>query len=294
MTVGDGPRRHRLRWGPAALTVAALVALLAVAVIVRPGADPVPLGADGSAGGDQPSVTPPARAYPGPESTGTTIEPRSARPGGTLDRPGAVTEDVVLEGDVELRGDRQVLRNVRVEGRVLVTGHDITVEDSEIGSLSISGAQRFTGRRLEIFGFLGSDGVHITSDRGRVQDVLIEDSWIHSPQLAEGSHYDGVQVRGVDRLTLRGNRIDLGEHDPRMTAAVFLQEANGGNTEVLIADNWLGGGGYTLYLGGDGVTVTGNVFGTNAAYGLLYPDTRPTRFTASGNRWEDGDPVDLQ
>lgn len=207
-------------------------------------------------------------------------------------RDGLVLQDVTIDGSIELTGDNQTLRNVVVAGRVLVKGDSVTIEDSSVGALSVSGASGFVARRLEVFGLEGSDGIHITSDTGRVTDALIEDSWIHSPQVTADSHYDGIQVRGVDGLTIRGSYIDLGPYRPQYTAAVFVEDANGGNTRVLIEDSWINGGGYTVSLAGTDVVLRNNVFGPDAEFGLRYPND--TRIDASGNILQStGEPADL-
>ncbi len=212
---------------------------------------------------------------------------------GTFDEDGLVLDGVTISGDVLLTGSDQTLRNSRVDGHVIVRGTDVTLEDSELGALSISGAQGVVASRLEIFGLLGSDGFHVTSDVGPVRDVVIEDSWVHSPSVTPESHYDGIQVRGVQGLEIRGNYFDLGPWEEPYTSAILLQQANGGNSDVLIDGNWIDGGGFALYVGGADVVVTNNKFGRNANWGLLHGDADP--FTEEGNTWADtGEAVTLQ
>jgi len=244
-----------------------------------------------------PEAPPPPRGnlgpVAGPDTTGVTPG-RSLSPhgGGELSDDGLVLEGVHVTGDLVLTGHGQRLRDVRVEGKLSLRGTDIVVEDSEVGSLSVSGGTGITVRRVEVFGLAGEDGIHVSSSRRRVQDVLIEGCWIHSPQVLPGSHYDGIQVRGVDRLTLRGNTFDLGPWIDRFNAAVFLEDANGGNDDVLVEDNWINGGGFAVYVFGTNVRLVDNRFGPDARWGLLYPDSVP--FTASGNVWaDDGSPADL-
>lgn len=237
------------------------------------------------------SASPPIAGRPGDESTGTS-DATALRPhaGGTLDEDGLVLEDVLISEDVILSGSGQTLRNVRVEGQVRITGGGTLIEDTEVGALIISGGTDVAVRRLEVFGHLGKDGMHVSSDTGRAADITIEDSWIHSPAITPESHYDGIQVRGVDRLVLRGNHFDLGEFQPELNAAIFLQDANGGNADVLIEGNWIGGGGYTLYLFGDGIVVRDNIFGPDGEYGLRYPEGGPVE--QSDNIWlDDGSPA---
>ena len=131
-----------------------------------------------------------------------------------------------------------------------------------------------------------------SGDGPRAADVLIEGSWVHSPQVEADSHYDGIQVRGVDHLTLRGNTFDLGPWNERYNAAIFLEEANGGNVDVLVERNTVNGGGYALYVAGQGVRLIDNRFGRDANWGLLYPEHPP--FEESGSAWaDDGSPLSL-
>ncbi len=230
----------------------------------------------------------------GPDSTGvragTSLRPQDP---GILHEDDLVLDGVLVQGDLALVGQGQVLRNSRVEGHLLVRGDDVTIEDSEVGALSISGATAVVARGVEVFGNSGDDGIHVTSDGAeRTSQVLIEGSWVHSPQVEPESHYDGIQVRGVDGLTLRGNTFDLGPWMDRYNAAIFLEDANGGNDDVLVEGNVINGGGYAVYVGGTGVRFVDNRFGRDANWGLLYPTYTP--FEESGSAWaDDGTPVSL-
>ncbi len=242
------------------------------------------------------STAPPtAEAAPvgGPDTTGTPdgveLTPADA---GTYDEDGLVLDGVHIEGDLTLTGANQVLRGSRVEGHVAVRGTGQVVEDSELGSLAVSGATSFTVRRTEVFGERGKDGIHVTSGTSPTSDVVIEQCWIHSPQVKADSHYDGIQVRGVTGLTLRSTTIDLGPWRPEFNAAVFLEDANGGNSHVLVEGNVVNGGGYSLYVEGTDVALVGNRFGPDSRWGVLYPDH--DAFTATDNTWAaDGAAVEL-
>src|SRR5690606_2395601 len=102
-----------------------------------------------------------------------------------------------------------------------------------------------------------------------------------------------IQVRGVDGLTLRGNSFELGAYKPQFTAAIFLENANGGNTNVTIEGNYIDGGGYTVYLGGKNTKFVNNTFGSSAEFGILYPRSDMSSVTASGNIGPDGKPINF-
>ncbi|MBO1751993.1 right-handed parallel beta-helix repeat-containing protein [Actinotalea sp. BY-33] len=256
--------------------------------VVPPAVPPAAPPAAGGSGGGQTWTTVsrlPDNTLTGVRS-GTTLTTSSKT---SLSATAQTVEGVRFTGDLVVTGNDLVLRDVVVDGELIVRGSQrVTLEHSTVGAFSISGSTRVTARRLDVRGRSGKDGVHVTSDTGRVADVLIQDSRIHSPAVTATSHYDGIQVRGADRLTLRGNSFELGPHKPQYNAAIFLQEANGGNTAVTIEDNWIDGGGYVLYLAGRHVTLTRNTFGPNGRWGLVFPASDLSSVTFEGNTWGTG------
>jgi len=209
---------------------------------------------------------------PTAETTGVTAgRTLTALAGGTVATSGVIA-DRVITGDVTFTGSSLTLRNVRVTGSAIFRGDNLVIEDSELGALSLSGTQNVRVSRVEITGAAGSDGIHVTSDSGRAGGVLLEDTWVHNPLVTATSHYDGLQVRGVDGLTLRRVAIDLGPHNPQHNAALFLENANGGNRTVVVEDSWILGGGYAFYAFATDVAVRRTTFG-GARWGNLYPQS---------------------
>ncbi|WP_250443506.1 hypothetical protein [Actinotalea sp. C106] len=198
--------------------------------------------------------------------------------GGWRTDSGVVLEDVVIDDDVTFAGDDVTLRNVRINGEVIFRGDGAVLADSEVGALSLSGTTDFHGRGIEIFGATGRDGVHITSDSGRASDVVLEDVWVHSPKVTPTSHYDGIQVRGVDNLVMRRLHIDLGPREPQHNAALYLQDAQGGNQDVLVEDSTFLGGGYVMYIFAEDVKVRRSTMG-QGNWGHLYPRSPLSSFS---------------
>ncbi|KGM15107.1 hypothetical protein N867_11985, partial [Actinotalea fermentans ATCC 43279 = JCM 9966 = DSM 3133] len=224
-----------------------------------------------------PSATPAApSSAPGAVGIpdGTALAPMA---GGTIDASGEIA-NVVIDSDVVFTGSDLTLRNVRVNGEAIIRGDRVQVASSEFAALSISGSDAVTIAGTEVFGLTGRDGVHITSDTGPVTNVVIRDSLIHNPQVTATSHYDGIQVRGVDGLTLDGIRIDLGAFVPQHNAALFLEDANGGNRNVTVTRSVLEGGGYTLYSFASDVRITDTVLGSGE-WGILFPSSRTGEVT---------------
>lgn len=188
-----------------------------------------------------------------------------------------------FDGDVTFVGDNLTVRNVHVTGSLAFRGDNIVVQNSQAGAFALSGTSGVRVSGLEVFGSLGEDGMHITSDTGRVSDVVIEDTWVHNPIVKPHSHYDGIQVRGVDGLTLRRVLIDIGPWITQSNAALFLENANGGNADITVEDSMFLGGGYTLYSFGTNVRVTNSVF-DGGRWGHLFPSSQVGNITQfSGN-----------
>ena len=217
-----------------------------------------------------------AAALPAERSTttgvpaGVVLTPMS---GGTVTTTGTVANRVIT-GDVVFTGSNLTVRNVRVTGHAVFRGDDLVIEDSEFGSWALSGTERVRAARIDVFGNPAHDGLHVTADAGPVRDVVVADSWIHNPLIANGSHYDGIQVRGVDGLTIRNVLIDLGAYASGQNAALFLENANGGNRNVLVQGSWLLGGGYTVASYATDVQITGTVIRAGR-WGYLNPTSWP-------------------
>lgn len=220
---------------------------------------------------------------------GTALTPMA---GGTVEASGEIA-NAVFDSDVVFTGSDLTLRNVRVNGEAIIRGDRVQVTGSEVAALSISGSDSVTITGTEVFGLTGRDGIHITSDTGPVTGVVIRDCLIHDPKVTATSHYDGIQVRGVDGLTLERVRIDLGAFVPQHNAALFLEDANGGNRNVTVTDSVLLGGGYTLYSFAGNVAITDSVL-AGGEWGTLFPSSRTqdvVRF--SGNTDDVGRPLRL-
>lgn len=198
-----------------------------------------------------------------------------------------------MRGTVTISAPGVVVKNSRISGTgyygIRVTSGDVTIEDTEILGFqnAISGGS-WTGRRLDIHSTT-QDGVKLGSN------VLLEDSWIHDLTPEEGAHADGGQVQsGVVDVVVRHNVIDasnaaLGTFG---NSALIIKPDMGSSSAgpVVIEDNWLNGGNYTLYVvpGSTGntireVDVWRNRFGSTSRYG---PASVSMPVNASGNVWD--------
>ncbi len=238
----------------------------------------------------------------GAASTGVPAGTRLAPSGSiSITQDGAVVEGLDIDGCVQVRAKDVTIRSSRIrcasaEGQVAVaiadSGDRLTVEDVEIdgrGSTAVCvGYSRYTLRRVNVHGC--ADGARFG------HRVLIENSWIHDLVRIRTLHSDAVQTTSATDVVVRGNTLDAnntsrGDYN---NAAIMLGSETGGRKveRVLIEDNHLDGGNYTLNVRADitatDLVIRNNTFGTTSRYGqVLSPRSvllaGGNRFTGSGS-----------
>lgn len=205
-----------------------------------------------------------------------------------------INKDFTGTGSISIAGNNVRLSGCRLPDHLIIRGTNVIIEDSDIGAISISGGKFVTIRRNRIGGSLTpQDSIHITSDTGRCQDILIENNYIGHPNIVASSHYDGLQVRGVDRLIVRGNYFDAGlVFNDRGNSSIFLQDANGLNYDVEIRGNWSRVIGYNhTYLFANNLLFVDNIFYRTVCTDVIYA-RGGTNQTFSGNTYDNGVSVD--
>ncbi len=179
----------------------------------------------------------------------------------------------------------------------------ILLEDGElinVDSCHIYGGG-YTARRLNLHES-GGDGFKAT------HDVLVENCWVHHIGTNPGSHADCNQTRWGSNFIFRGNNFDIpvGIGAPyKQNACFIIQTGDGPIDNVLIEDNWLTGGNFTVYFEnkwrpgstnpnyGDPTNcrLLNNRFGREFRYGPL---NTTGYVVVSGNVWDDtGEPMDI-
>lgn len=191
-------------------------------------------------------------------------------------------------------GNNLMLRNCKFNQGVIFYGDNIRIENCDVdGGISFSGSANSVAEYNNIHDFAG-DGFHVTSDTGQVSNLVIQHNYVHAPTPGPLDHADGIQVRGSQGLTLYNNVFDLGPWTQVngvdvLNAAVFIQNANGGNSSLTIDRNYLNGGGVTLQIGPmPNSTITNNFFGTDAQYGDVTNLTNPGDLLDSSGNKRDG------
>lgn len=260
---------------------------------------------DGDGIGDACDTPPPTGGYPDASNTGPsgTLTPVSGNV--SLNTSGMVYENRDVNGCIVVNASNVTIRNVRVRcsgSSVVWSGSsNLVIEDSEVicgGAVGTTGITpgNYTLRRVE-----ATDCENIT---WASNNVLIEDSYLHDPIpccVPGDPHTDTVQVpQGASNITIRHNRIYGGyiSQSNFGNAAITASASPGTSlTNMMVDNNILAGGGYTLYCPGadGGFSWTNNRFSrvfVNSVGGFgPYYHTCP-QHTNSGNVYhETGEPV---
>jgi len=211
-----------------------------------------------------------------------------------IDTPGVTIEGFIVEDRrVSVRAANVTLRDFVVDGGFQVAygvslgaAINATAEDGRIfhttgdGVISGNGSQL---RRLDIS--------HVAADAVKAEfNVLLEDSWIHFLGfMSPRSHADGIQTSGgaagSRNIIVRNNRFDTPYIQPyhQTTANIIIGADLGNIRDVMVRDNVLSGGSFTIYIGGGlhrlsrNGAVFGNTFATNWNIGPI--DTRGVSWT---------------
>jgi Right handed beta helix region len=159
------------------------------------------------------------------------------------------------------------VRNVEVSGSIFITGNNALLDHVSATGVAISSASGTTVQYSNI-AKSPEDGIHITSDRGSmVKNVVLSHNFIHTPKVPNSAHYDGTQVRGVKGLVISCSTYDPGKYREQYNAAIYLEDANGGNSNVSIEHNWLYGFGFSVMIDNSKTRITGNRIGGDPQWG---------------------------
>jgi hypothetical protein len=237
----------------------------------------------------------------------------------TLSTPGQVYENKLVNGTITVKAPNVTIRNVKIvmndfygiRARTADPSNvdNLVVEDTEIdmgGQYGNNGIafNHFTARR--VFFHNGSDcgslgDPDIANDHVVVEDSLCvigpddnDDGWPDSKSFCSGSsaHFDGFQSDGGNNLTMRHNTI---RNPCSQTSAILMSTNTAPISNVVIDDNLVAGGGWTIYCGTTEGGVAANTRYTNNviskqyfAKGGFYGPTSFCEHAAvnSGNVWD--------
>ena len=244
--------------------------------------------------------------YPDASNTGPTGSLRESTGNITVSTPGAVIENRKINGCVSVNARDVTIRNseIHCDGSSAVwsgsTG--LLVEDTEIEcghhprQTGLT-PQNFTVRRSELF---GCENI-IWAE----QNVVIEDNYIHDPIPCctwprPIPHTDSIQIpAGASNIRIEHNRVYGGylNQGDFGNAAIMTSTSGTSTTNMIVDNNLLAGGGYTLYCPGadGGFTWTNNRFSRIlvskvGGFGPVYQTC--AQHTNSGNVYhETGEPL---
>ncbi|MCZ7525046.1 MAG: right-handed parallel beta-helix repeat-containing protein [Acidimicrobiia bacterium] len=200
------------------------------------------------------------RSWPAAQASGPTESPLDAGPSNpsllqpsgplTISTPGAVIENVDVNGAITVHAPNVTIRNFRASNIVQEGAGGMVLEDGEVHGFNDPGFggdgivwADFTARRVDVH--------HVHDGFKAHGDVLIESTWVHDLNARRGpgagaggySHNDCVQVSSGSNIVLRNSRFER----CGLNAAVFIDADQGPIDNVLVENNFIDGGGFTLY-----------------------------------------------
>jgi Right handed beta helix region/Bacterial TSP3 repeat len=199
--------------------------------------------------------TTPTGGFPDASNTGPTGSLTPVPGNVALNTPGMVYANRDVSGCIDVNATNVTIRNVRVicnhDNPIwLNSGSNLLVEDTEytcgidpIGRAGI-GDRDYTLRRVHAHGCENLAWAN--------SNVLIEDSFFdvdvpYDP--VRDPHTDALQIVGSNNVTVRHNRIYGDYRGPQLGqfGNAAITTAASGENNLLIENNLLAGGGYTLY-----------------------------------------------
>ena len=179
----------------------------------------------------------------------------------------AGTTLTTYNGTLVVTQDNTVISGVRFTGNVVINAQNVTMVNCVIDTttpyhaiLIPDGYTGFTLRNSEINGngqtvnAISGSGTFLNNDIKGVENGIniygasvIENNFIHDMAGGPNSHFDGIENNGASNVQIIHNTI-INDYD--QTSAVMLNNEFGSLRNITIDDNYLVGGGYTVYLDG--------------------------------------------
>ncbi len=224
-----------------------------------------------------------------------------------VDGNGAVVDGIEVEGEISVMAPNATVRSSKVTGRgqssmgisVRPGANNVTIQDVEIRGVDAGSGRIMVG--VKAWGVSGLKVLRtevVYSATGIQTDVgLVQDCYVHSMGFISGDHTNGFTSNSSGGgLTVRHNTIF---NQLSQTDAISLFQDFGIQKDVLIENNLVAGGGYTLY-GGDGTYgLSSNIrFINNRVARIYFPrggfygpfahyDSNGPGNVLSGNVWDD-------
>jgi hypothetical protein len=233
-----------------ALVAIVVIAGLVVVATAHRGRNTTPAAA--------PSATPGAsrtNCGPHPSACGFPDDTNSGVPAGArlvvedgnqkITVAGTVIDGKDIRGCLEISAPRVTIRNSRISCTGFYgiasfadeySGGGLLIEDTTVtchqGGTGIA-SDGFTALRVNVSGC--ENGFAVDSN------VTIRDSYVHDPYSTAQNHADGAQMDPGSHIVISHNTIFM----PASTSAIISHPT--GDSDVLISDNLMSGGAFTLY-----------------------------------------------
>jgi len=250
----------------------------------------------------------PEQATSGP---GWTYDPRGWI---QVDGVGAVLDGIESTHSVEVYGNNVTIKNSKItitgDGWAVGARHalNLTVDHTVMTSPVQFGAGRMLVAVKDIYGdatvTTTADDISHASTGVQIDVGLIQDTYIHDAGFAAGDHTNGTTSGGgqTGLLKIAHNTI-FNQED--QTDAVSLFQDFGIQTNRVIDNNLLAGGGYTIYGGANvgkestatNIKITNNrisriYYPNGGSYGYLAAYVSGQGNTFTGNVWDaDSSPI---
>lgn len=192
-------------------------------------------------------------------------------------------------GWISVSGSNVTLNGIQTSADIDITGNNVTIQNCKISEANgdfgvsarhttnttvkncmISGTNATSGRLSVAIKSIYGDDVNLRSLANNISYVstgiqycqgLIQDNYIHDLGFQNGDHLNGTTSNsGCDQLTIKHNTI-FNSFD--QTDAISLFQDFGRATNSLVTNNYLAGGGYSIYGGGGSYGTATNIQITN-------------------------------
>jgi hypothetical protein len=200
--------------------------------------------------------------------TGTALTPSGPL---TVNVAGTVLDSLDIDGCVKVTADNVVITRSRITcsgGAAVVNqsgGSGLRIENSELrGGADRADAGVWSSGPYTL---LNSEITNVRDGAFIASDTTIDGNWIHDLSQKSGDHNDLLQMVGGQHVVIRNNRL---EHVRDQTAAIMIKSDLAPIDDVLIENNVLAGGSFSLY-----------VMAGNAAFGGCCG--APTNVSVLGN-----------
>jgi hypothetical protein len=192
---------------------------------------------------------------------------------------GTVLSGLYIPYNLEIDASNVTVKNVQVVtggnfGISLTHTKDVTVEDSTVSGQNLTSG-RVDSAIDDVYGdstgmVIEDNNISLFRTAIQISTGLAEGNYIHDPGYISGDHTNGFYVNGgTEPLTIEDNTIfnSLGQTD-----AINLDPGTPGSAVAnkTIEDNFLAGGGYTIYGGDVGSSPTSNIVIEGNRIGQLY------------------------